>query len=70
MQIQHDLHEVRKNQERQEKILMSFGSVLFPGQSSVGPIVTLGFVTLVDATNRSHKIPMDVCDSFEVSLAI
>lgn len=65
MQIQHDLHEVRKNQERQEKILMNFGSVLFPGQSSVGPIVTLGFVTLIDATNRSHTIPMDVCDSFE-----
>ncbi|KAG2119935.1 uncharacterized protein F5147DRAFT_564128 [Suillus discolor] len=34
-------------------------------KSSVGPIVTLGFVTLVDATGRLHPIPMDVCDSFE-----
>jgi hypothetical protein len=70
MQIQHYLHEVRNTQERQEKFLMSFASILFPGQSSVGPIVTLGSVTLIDATNRSHTIPMDVCDSFEVSLAI
>ncbi|KIK35698.1 hypothetical protein CY34DRAFT_561750 [Suillus luteus UH-Slu-Lm8-n1] len=57
-----DIHEIRKTLVRHEEMLMSFG---IPGQSSVGSIITLGFVTLVDATNRSHTIPMDVCDSFE-----
>ncbi|KAG2108619.1 uncharacterized protein F5147DRAFT_836894 [Suillus discolor] len=65
MQNQHDINEVRKTLEKQHEILMGIGSMVFTGQSSVGPIVTLGFVTLVDATDRSHTIPMDVCDSFE-----
>lgn len=56
--------------QSEHEILMRFGSVFFPVQSLVGPIVTLGVVTLVDATGRLHPIPMDVCDSFEVSLAI
>ncbi|KAG1862860.1 hypothetical protein C8R48DRAFT_205455 [Suillus tomentosus] len=51
--------------QSEHEILMRFGSVFFPVQSPVGPIVTLGFVTLVDATGRLHPIPMDVCDSFE-----
>ncbi|KAG1867996.1 hypothetical protein C8R48DRAFT_126343 [Suillus tomentosus] len=65
MQTQHDVRELRKNDEEQRKILMGIASVVFNGRSSVGPIVTLGFVRLVDATDRPHTIPMDVCDSFE-----
>ncbi|KAG1865496.1 hypothetical protein DFJ58DRAFT_166281 [Suillus subalutaceus] len=65
MQSHHDILEVRKTLERQQEILMRIESVFLPGRSSVGRIVTLGFVTLVDATDRSHPIPMDVCDSFE-----
>ncbi|KAG1797687.1 uncharacterized protein HD556DRAFT_1354536 [Suillus plorans] len=65
MQNQHDINEVRKTLEKQHEILMGIASMVFTGQSSVGPIVTLGFVKLVDATDRSHTIPMDVCDSFE-----
>jgi hypothetical protein len=58
---------MQKTLERQEEFLRS---VFLPGQSSVGPMVKLGFVKLVDATDHLHAIPMDVCDSFEVSLPI
>ncbi|KAG1867240.1 hypothetical protein DFJ58DRAFT_911668 [Suillus subalutaceus] len=64
MQIQHDIHEMRKTIERQQETLIRFESVFFHGQS-VGPNVTLGCVKLVDATDHLHAIPMDVCDSFE-----
>ncbi|KAG2129353.1 hypothetical protein BD769DRAFT_1667303 [Suillus cothurnatus] len=62
MQSQHVIYEMQKTLERQEEFLRS---VFLPGQSSVGPMVKLGFVKLVDATDHLHAIPMDVCDSFE-----
>ncbi|KAG1811849.1 uncharacterized protein BJ212DRAFT_496945 [Suillus subaureus] len=65
MQSGGDVHEVLTILQRQQEILMRIESAFFPGQPSVGPVVTLGFVTLVDATGRLHPIPMDVCDSFE-----
>ncbi|KAG1726377.1 hypothetical protein EDB19DRAFT_227073 [Suillus lakei] len=65
MQIGDDMHKVLVHLGRQEQSLMRIESVFFRGQSSVGPNVTLGFVTLVDATGHLHPIPMGVCDSFE-----
>jgi hypothetical protein len=62
MQSQHVIYEMQKILERQEEFLRS---VFLPGQFSVGPMVKLGFVKLVDATDHLHAIPMDVCDSFE-----
>ncbi|KAG1719722.1 hypothetical protein EDB19DRAFT_631200 [Suillus lakei] len=60
MQSGDDMHEVLAHLGRQEESLMRIESVFFRGQS-----VTLGFVTLVDATGHLHPIPMGVCDSFE-----
>ncbi|KAG1732759.1 hypothetical protein EDB19DRAFT_1831243 [Suillus lakei] len=65
MQSQNDMHEVLTRLGRHEEFLMRIEGVLFHGQSSVGPNVTLGCVKLVDATGREHPIPTDVCDSFE-----
>ncbi|KAG2035121.1 kinase-like domain-containing protein [Suillus americanus] len=62
---QEDHQRQHEDHQRQQEILMRIESRIIRVQSSVGPVVTLGFVTLVDATGRQHPIPMDVCDSFE-----
>jgi hypothetical protein len=64
------LERQQEDHQRQREMLMRIESHILRVQSSVGPNITLGFVKLVDATDHSHAIPMDVCDSFEVSLAI
>ncbi|KAG1867242.1 hypothetical protein DFJ58DRAFT_698511 [Suillus subalutaceus] len=62
---QEDHQKQQVDHQRQQEILMRIESRIICVQSSVGPVVTLGCVTLVDATGRQHPIPMDVCDSFE-----
>ncbi|KAG1719719.1 hypothetical protein EDB19DRAFT_2044983 [Suillus lakei] len=78
MQNQNDMHQMQEEQQRvreelqriredQQRLPTTIQSLFI--RSSVGPTstrtVTLGFVTLVDATGGSHPIPMSVCDSFE-----
>jgi hypothetical protein len=59
------LERQQEDHQRQREMLMRIESHILRVQSSVGPNITLGFVKLVDATDHSHAIPMDVCDSFE-----
>lgn len=67
---QEDHRRQQEDHQRQQEILLRIESRIIRVQSSMGPVVTLGCVTLVDAAGRQHTIPMDVCDSYQVSLAI
>jgi hypothetical protein len=60
MQLQNDVGEIRQNQ------LQLFGgsaSMRLPGA------ITFNCLTLVDITGKEHKIPLEFCTSYQVSLS-
>ncbi|KAG1732766.1 hypothetical protein EDB19DRAFT_1911926 [Suillus lakei] len=62
--VREELQRIREDQQRLPTTIQSLFIRSSVGSTSTRT-VTPGFMTLVDATNRLHSIPMDVCDSFE-----
>ncbi|KAG1718850.1 hypothetical protein EDB19DRAFT_2030819, partial [Suillus lakei] len=65
MQSQDDMRAVLAILQRQEEFLMRIETLIIRGQSSVGPAISLGCVTLVDATGHEHPIPVNFCTSYQ-----